>query len=113
MLLLRKAQNSSKNFVTTGASQVVAERKGFDETAQSISVHGEHGAHQVIVLKKTLIVVWPSAESGRRRMVKLPLVIWLNSWPPFVKRFKFWCERSSQSKQKNKLLYFVRIVGKL
>ena len=49
-------------------------REAFDETSQLITVSGEKGAWQLIVLKHALTIVWPGSDGGPPQIMNLPIV---------------------------------------
>lgn len=56
---------------------VVGLREAFDETSQLVSVKKEKGAWQIIVLRHTLLIVWPGP--GAPRVAKFPII-----FPPLL-----------------------------
>ena len=53
---------------------VVGLREAFDETAQQISVSGERGTWQIIVLKHRLTIVWPGVGGQQPKVLNMPII---------------------------------------
>lgn len=55
---------------------VVGVRDAWDETSQKMVVKGEHGEFQVMVVKKSLLILWESEHGARPHILKLPVAAW-------------------------------------
>lgn len=53
---------------------VVGLREAFDETAQQISVSGERGSWQIIVLKHRLTIVWAGVGGQGPKVLNMPII---------------------------------------